>query len=83
MIVCHCAVVSDRDVVAAAAQTGCSLAAVCRATGAGQSCGGCVPTVRDLLCRSGARDACPCHGLARREEQTPTRSVKEPLRASR
>ena len=51
MIVCHCHVVNDRtvdDAVAAGART---VSAICRATGAGQSCGSCVFSLKRLLCQ--------------------------------
>ena len=49
MIICQCAVVSDRlltEVVAAGAR---SLAQVCRATNAGRDCGTCVLTVKRVI----------------------------------
>ena len=51
MIVCHCHVVNDRtvdDAVAAGART---VSAICRTTGAGQSCGSCVFSLKRLLCQ--------------------------------
>lgn len=53
MIVCHCAVVSDHDVrdhIARGATDVCALAEAC---GAAQTCGGCLPAVRDELARQG------------------------------
>ncbi len=50
MIVCHCSVVSDRDVAAAVDAGAASLGGVCRATTAGRDCGACVFTVRRLVC---------------------------------
>ena len=49
MIVCHCAVVSDRDVRAAVDNGAHTLAKVCQSTGAAQECGCCVFGVRRLL----------------------------------
>jgi bacterioferritin-associated ferredoxin len=49
MIVCHCHRVSDRTVravIAAGAKTEDDVAKVC---GAGSCCGGCVPSVTELL----------------------------------
>ncbi|HKJ55298.1 MAG TPA: (2Fe-2S)-binding protein [Nitriliruptoraceae bacterium] len=49
MIVCHCNVVSDRDIHAAiddGANEPCALASAC---GVMANCGGCLPTVRRLL----------------------------------
>ncbi len=50
MIVCHCEVVSDRTVAAAIDDGARSLPDLCRATGAGRSCGGCVFSLQQLLC---------------------------------
>lgn len=50
MVVCHCAVVTDRDVVASMGGGARSVADVCRATSAGRGCGRCVPTLKALLC---------------------------------
>jgi bacterioferritin-associated ferredoxin len=54
MIVCHCGVVSDRDVTAAVQDGARNLTEVCRATGAGQNCGGCIFSVKRILCQHGA-----------------------------
>jgi len=51
VIVCHCRVVSDRDVDAAIADGARTTAAACRATGAGQDCGSCIFTVKALVCQ--------------------------------
>ena len=53
MIVCQCAVVSDRDVTAAASAGARTLAQACMATGAGRDCGSCVFSVRRLVCEHG------------------------------
>jgi bacterioferritin-associated ferredoxin len=53
MILCHCAVVSDREVrdaIAAGATDVCALAEVC---GTSRACGGCLPAVRTELQRHG------------------------------
>lgn len=53
MIVCHCAVVSDRDIrsaIACGAADECSIASAC---GAGLRCGGCLPAIRQLLAERG------------------------------
>lgn len=63
MIVCHCRVVSDREVERAIDEGATSLADVCRVTGAGRDCGGCVLSVRGLLCQ---------------QEATPSVSAQEP-----
>jgi bacterioferritin-associated ferredoxin len=59
MVVCHCAVVTDRDVVASIGAGARTLSEVCRATRAAQNCGRCVSTVRDLLCQH-----CPVAALS-------------------
>lgn len=51
MIVCHCSVVSDRDVTEVIDAGARSLADVCRQTGAGKNCGVCVLSVKRLLCQ--------------------------------
>ncbi|MFP5336383.1 MAG: bacterioferritin-associated ferredoxin [Actinomycetes bacterium] len=62
MFVCHCAVVTDRDVIESVANGASCVADVARDTGAGRSCGRCVPTLRDLVCQH-----CPA-ALRRTEE---------------
>jgi bacterioferritin-associated ferredoxin len=48
MLVCHCRKVFDRDIRALCRETR-SLSGVCRRSGAGTGCGGCVPLVRDIV----------------------------------
>ena len=60
MYVCHCNVVTDRDVLESVANGASCVADVARQTGAGRVCGGCISTVRELVCQ-----ACPV--LAERE----------------
>nr|WP_246051035.1 (2Fe-2S)-binding protein [Nocardioides guangzhouensis] len=48
---CHCRVVSDRAITAAVAEGARTVAAACKATGAGRDCGTCVFSVRALLCQ--------------------------------
>lgn len=55
MIVCHCAVVSDRTVAAVLATGARTVAQVCRTTGAGQDCGSCVFSLKALLCDHGGQ----------------------------
>ncbi len=50
MIFCHCAVVGDREVAGAIDAGADTVAAVCKATGAGQQCGTCIFSVRRVLC---------------------------------
>ena len=67
MIICQCAVVSDRDLVAAIAAGARTTGAACRATTAGQSCGACLPTVRALVWQAAdpdetrAKEGPPCN----------------------
>ena len=53
MIVCHCEVVSDREVRESIDLGARTLAQVCGATGAGRNCGGCVFSLKRLLCEHG------------------------------
>jgi bacterioferritin-associated ferredoxin len=49
LVVCHCERISHRK-IAKAVRSGCStVRTVCEQTGAGQGCGGCVPSVRKLI----------------------------------
>ena len=50
MIVCQCRVVNDRAVRDAVDDGATSLAEVCRTTGAGTDCGGCVFAVKAIVC---------------------------------
>jgi bacterioferritin-associated ferredoxin len=50
MIVCHCKVVTDRQVVECIEHGARSLGQICRSSGVGQDCGGCVFSVKRLLC---------------------------------
>jgi bacterioferritin-associated ferredoxin len=49
MVVCHCEVVSDRDVRDAIAGGAADLDSITDRCGAAGHCGGCVPAVEDLL----------------------------------
>jgi len=62
LLVCHCKVVTDRQIRAAidaGARDEFDVAAAC---GAGSDCGGCIPTVQQLL---GECAGCPVAGVAR------------------
>jgi bacterioferritin-associated ferredoxin len=60
MIICHCGVVTDRAVVAAIDEGARTLAQVCQISGAGQKCGGCIYSVKQVLCQhGGAEDLSP------------------------
>ena len=51
MYVCHCAVVTDRDVLESIANGARCVADVARQTGAGRTCGNCISSLRDLVCQ--------------------------------
>jgi len=51
MYVCHCAVVTDGDILESIANGARSVADVARQTGAGRTCGNCVSSLRDLVCQ--------------------------------
>ncbi len=59
MIVCHCNVVSDTDLVEALDAGARTLGDVCRRTGAAQQCGTCVFSVRKVVCEHVARELPP------------------------
>ncbi len=63
MIVCQCRVVSDRDIAAALDSGAGTLARVCRATGAGSECGGCVLGVRAAMADYSRSNPCPLHAV--------------------
>ena len=51
MIVCHCGVVSARDIAEALDAGARGLDDVCRMTGAAQNCGSCVISVQRIVCQ--------------------------------
>ena len=51
MIVCHCAVVSSGDVADALDEGARTVSEVCRRTGAAQSCGTCIFSVKQVVCQ--------------------------------
>lgn len=51
MIVCHCAVVSSGDVVAALDAGARTVSEVCRRTGAARNCGACIFSVKQVVCQ--------------------------------
>ena len=51
MYVCHCAVVTDGDVLESIANGARCVADVARETGAGRTCGNCISSLRDLVCQ--------------------------------
>jgi bacterioferritin-associated ferredoxin len=57
VIVCHCGVVTDRQVSAALDAGARTVGSVCRATGAGKDCGGCVFSVKRMVCEHLTADA--------------------------
>lgn len=52
MIVCHCRAVNHREIEAVVADGARSIPEVTRACGAGGDCGGCHPTIADLVVES-------------------------------
>lgn len=52
MYVCQCRAVTDRQIRGAVAEGCTTLRSVAAATGAGTGCGGCIGTIRDLVCGS-------------------------------
>jgi len=50
VIVCHCRVVSDRDIEDAIGEGARTLAGVCKRTGAAQDCATCIFTVKAVVC---------------------------------
>jgi bacterioferritin-associated ferredoxin len=52
MFVCHCSVVTDRDVIESVANGARCVRDVARQTGAGRVCGGCISTLRELVCQA-------------------------------
>jgi bacterioferritin-associated ferredoxin len=52
MYVCHCNVVTDRDVLESVANGATCVRDVARQTGAGRVCGGCISVIRELVCQS-------------------------------
>ena len=50
MIVCHCGVVSSRDITEAWEQGARTVPEVCTRTGAGLNCGTCVFSINQILC---------------------------------
>ena len=51
MIVCHCAVVTSADIVAALEAGARSVSEVCSRTGAAQNCGTCIFSVKQVVCQ--------------------------------
>ena len=64
MIVCLCANVSERELVATIAAGATTVKEVGRRCGAGQGCGACKPLIRECLarCRAAASEAAPHAG---------------------
>lgn len=56
MIVCHCRVVSDRDIDTALSEGARTVAAACRSTGAAQDCGACIFSVKKVVARHRAQE---------------------------
>ena len=65
MIVCHCRGLSDRkirEVIRRGAHSPREVAIACHA---GRSCGGCIPTVRELIASETSANAPECAGASR------------------
>ena len=71
MIVCHCAVVGDRQVAASVEAGAHTLSQVCASTGAGRDCGSCVFSVRRIICETVEAETVsdPVHTLAEAERE--------------
>ena len=70
MYVCHCAVVTDRDVLESIANGARCVADVARSTGAGRTCGNCTSSLRDLVCQH-----CPVRAESRTEQHAAEREL--------
>jgi len=70
MYVCSCRAVTDREICGAIADGACSLADVARRCGAGITCGGCQPLLRQLLTERG-------HPCPKAESLRPLRTLIE------
>ena len=70
MYVCHCNVVTDRDILEAIANGARCVADVARETGAGRTCGNCISSLRDLVCQH-----CPVRAERRTEHLAAEREV--------
>ena len=79
MIICQCAVVSDRLVTQLVASGARSLAQVCRATDAGRACGACVFNVKRVITEH--RHGAPCRVGDNRSEPGEIRRSSEGLLA--
>ena len=64
MLVCHCRVVSDRQIDAAVAAGAADTRSVVRATHAGTGCGGCLQSLRARIEEALAPDPAAVHALA-------------------
>jgi bacterioferritin-associated ferredoxin len=53
VIVCHCRVVTDGDITDALQDGARTVSEVCRRTGAGQNCGSCIFSVKQIVCQHG------------------------------
>ncbi len=71
MIVCHCAVVGDKQIAASVEAGATCLSQVCASTGAGRDCGSCVFSVRRIICETVEAEAIsdPVHTLAEAQRE--------------
>ena len=79
MIICQCAVVSDRLVTEVVDSGARSLAQVCRATEARRDCGACVFNVKRIITEH--RRGTPCHVGEHRTERRESRRTSGGLLA--
>ena len=65
MVVCHCEVVNDRAIRATIAAGACDLDGVAQSCGAGARCGGCIPSIEELLADAALALQAPASLVAR------------------
>lgn len=65
MLVCHCRVVTDSDILEAVAAGARDEFDIAEACGAGTGCGGCIPAVTALLAAEGCAPGVPGVGALR------------------
>jgi len=63
LLVCHCHRICDRTIRASIQQGACSIKEVGKACGAGRGCGGCRPTIAELLVEERKPDTSACSPL--------------------
>jgi bacterioferritin-associated ferredoxin len=63
LLVCHCQRICDRTIRASIQEGARSIKEVGKACGAGRGCGGCRPTIAELLVEERRPDASACSAL--------------------